>query len=75
MIIELKIVKATRNTFGQISNYIGWAIKRKANGRNVKGIVISKGYDNEFDSALLTNKDINHIELADTLDELGIKIK
>lgn len=75
VIIELKIVKATRNTFGQISNYIGWAIKRKADGRNVKGIVISKGYDNEFDSAQLTNKDTNFIDLANVLDELGMKIK
>lgn len=75
VIIELKIVKATRNTFGQISNYIGWAIKRNAKGRKVKGIVISKGYDNEFDSALLTNNDINHIELADVLDKLGVKLK
>lgn len=75
VIIELKIVKATRNTFGQISNYVGWAIKRKANGRNVKGLVISKGYDNEFDSAQFTNKDINQIELAEVLDELGMKLK
>lgn len=75
VIIELKIVKATRNTFGQISNYVGWAIKRKAKGRNVKGIVISKGFDSAFDMALLTNNDINHIELADVLDELGVKLK
>lgn len=75
VIIELKIVKANRNTFGQISNYVGWAIKRKANGRNVKGIVISKGFDSAFDMALLTNDDINHIELADVLDELGVKLK
>lgn len=75
VIIELKIVKATRNTFGQISNYIGWAIKRKANGKNVKGIVISKGYDNEFDSAKITNENINHIELVDVFDELGMKLK
>ncbi|BDZ68757.1 endonuclease NucS domain-containing protein [Methanobacterium ferruginis] len=75
VIIELKIVKATRNTFGQISNYVGWAIKRKANGKNVKGLVISKGYDNEFDSAQFTNKDINQIELAEVLDELGMKLK
>lgn len=74
VIIELKIVKATRNTFGQISNYVGWAIKRKANGRNVKGLVISKGYDNTFDMALLTNNDINHLELADVLGELGMKL-
>lgn len=75
VVIELKIVKATRNTFGQIANYIGWAIKRKANGRNVKGIVISKGYDNEFDSAQLINDNVNQIELADILDELGLKLK
>ncbi len=75
VIIELKIVKATKNTFGQISNYLGWAIKRKANGRNVKGIIISKGYDNEFDSAMVTNEKIKHIELADVLDGLGMKLK
>lgn len=75
VIIELKIVKATRNTFGQISNYVGWAIKREANGKDVKGIVISKGYDNEFDSAQLTNEKINHIELVDVFEELGMKLK
>lgn len=75
VVIELKIVKATRNTFGQIANYVGWAIRRKADGKDVKGIVISKGYDNEFDSAQFTNDKINYIELADVLDELGIKMK
>ncbi len=75
LIIELKIVRASRNTFGQISEYMGWAIERLSNGKPVKGLVISKGYDNKFKSALNTNPNIQYLELTQVLGELGMKLK
>ena len=74
VILELKVVPANRTTFGQISEYMGWAITRMSSGEPVKGVVISKGYDNSFKSALSTNKDIQHLELSDVLNELGMKL-
>lgn len=75
VVIELKIVKADRCTFGQISSYIGWVKENESNGQPVKGIVISRGYDNKFRSALKTNPNIYHIELADVLSKLGMKLE
>ena len=51
IVIELKIDKANRNTFGQISGYMGWVMEHKPTDKTVKGIVISRGYDNKFRAA------------------------
>lgn len=75
VVIELKIDRANRNVFGQISGYMGWVMDHKANGGAVKGIVISRGYDKKFQSALKTNPNIDHIELVDVVSELGMKLK
>lgn len=75
VVIELKIDRANRNVFGQISGYMGWVMDHKANSEAVKGIVISRGYDKKFQSALKTNPNIDHIELGDVLSELGMKLK
>ena len=75
MVIELKIEKANRNTFGQISEYIGWVMKHKAKKEPVKGIVISRGMDQKFKAALNTNPTIKQIELSNVLSELGMKLK
>ena len=48
VVIELKNVRASRDTFGQISNYMGWVLERIAGRRPVIGIVISRGYDAKF---------------------------
>lgn len=74
VVIELKIVKATRNTFGQISNYMGWVIGNCADGNPVDGLVISKGYDNKFSSALKTTDKVEHLELSELLGHLGLKL-
>jgi tetratricopeptide (TPR) repeat protein len=74
-VIELKVVRADRCTFGQISGYIGWVMENMAKGESVKGIVISRGYDNKFSSALKTNPNIDHIELTEILPRLGMKLK
>ncbi|MEN6554251.1 MAG: PDDEXK nuclease domain-containing protein [Methanobacterium sp.] len=74
VVIELKIVKANSNTFGQISSYIGWVMDHKPTDKPVKGIVISRGYDENFKSALKTIPNIEHIELIDVLLELDMKV-
>jgi len=75
IVIELKITKAHTSVFGQVSRYMGWVMDHKANGEAVKGIVISRGYDKKFQSALKTNPNIDHIELVDVISELGMKLK
>lgn len=57
VVIELKNVRAGQNTFGQISNYIGWVQERIAQGKPVVGLVISRGCDAKFQSSMkITNK-------------------
>lgn len=65
VVIELKIVRAGQNTFGQISNYMGWVQKRIAGDVPVIGIVISRGYDTKFESALRITDRIGHIDVQD----------
>ena len=67
IVIELKIDKANRNTFGQISGYMGWVMEHKPTDKTVKGIVISRGYDNKFRAALKTTPNIDHLELSEIL--------
>ncbi len=70
VVIELKIVRAGQNTFGQISNYMGWVQNRIAGDVPVIGIVISRGYDTKFESALRITDRISHINV----DDLGFAI-
>jgi len=70
VVIELKIVRAGQNTFGQISNYMGWVQNRIAKEIPVIGIVISRGYDTKFESALRITDKVSHINV----DDLGFSI-
>lgn len=74
VVIELKVVRASREVFGQISSYMGWVMKHLSNKKPIKGIVISPGYDSKFASSLLTNPLIEHIELSEILAKLGMKL-
>jgi tetratricopeptide (TPR) repeat protein len=67
VVIELKNVRAGQNTFGQISNYVGWVQNRIAGAGDVPviGIVISRGYDTKFESALKITDRISHINVED----------
>ena len=69
VVIELKNVRAGINTFGQISNYIGWVKETIARRSHVKGFVISRGADSAFLSAMRTNPNISQINI----EELGFK--
>ena len=64
-VIELKNVRAGQNTFGQISNYMGWVQSRIAGNIPVIGIVISRGYDTRFESALKITDKISQIDVDD----------
>ena len=75
VIIELKIEKAKRDDFGQISEYIGWVMEHKAENKPIKSILISRGQDSKFLAALKTNPNIETIELKEVLSELGMKLK
>ena len=65
VVIELKNVRAGQNTFGQISNYMGWVQNRIAGNIPVIGIVISRGYDTRFESASKITDKISHINVED----------
>lgn len=67
VVIELKIVQAGQNTFGQICNYVGWVKERIAKSKKVIGLVISRGADIRFQSATNVTNKIFQIDL-DKLD-------
>jgi hypothetical protein len=69
VVIELKNVRAGKNTFSQIADYIGWVRRRISHGRPVEGLVIARGFDNHFLSAAATNDRVQHIDL----EQLGFK--
>ena len=64
VVIELKNVRAGQNTFGQISSYVGWVKKNIAGNSKVSGLVISRGYDTKFESALSNDNKIIHLDLS-----------
>jgi hypothetical protein len=69
VVIELKNVRAGQNTFGQITNYMGWVQEWIAGDTPVVGLVISRGYDVKFRSSLLTSDRVFHLDL----ETLGFK--
>ena len=60
VVIELKNVRAGQNTFGQIANYVGWVQERISKSSPVRGLVISRGYDIKFESALKVTDKISY---------------
>jgi len=69
VVIELKNVRAGQNTFGQIANYMGWVQERIAKSSPVRGLVISRGYDTKFESALKVTDKISYLNV----DDLGFQ--
>lgn len=69
VVIELKNVRASQNTFAQISNYVVWVSERIADGEPVIGLVISRGYDVKFQSSAKITDKIFHLDL----EQLGFK--
>jgi hypothetical protein len=60
VLIELKVVRARVETFGQICSYIGWVRDHIADGRPVKGIVVADGKDAAFQGTLSAGLDIKY---------------
>lgn len=69
VVIELKNVRAGQNTFGQISNYVGWVQDRIAGNKSVIGLVISRGYDVKFESSMKITDRIFHLDV----EQLGFE--
>ena len=69
VVVELKNVRAGQNTFGQISNYIGWVQERIAKGKPVIGLVISRGYDAKFQSSMKITDKIFQLDI----EQLGFE--
>lgn len=64
VVVEFKNERAGRNTFGQISGYVGYVMKRIANGRPVMGLVVSRGVDTHFEAALAVTDRILQLDLS-----------
>jgi hypothetical protein len=69
VVIELKNVRASQNTFGQICNYVSWVQERIADGAPVIGLVISRGYDVRFQSSMKITDKVFHLDI----EQLGFK--
>jgi hypothetical protein len=48
VVIELKRNQTSDDTIGQLARYMGWLKENKTNGKPVKGIIITGGYDNKL---------------------------
>jgi hypothetical protein len=69
VVIELKNVKASQNTIGQICNYMGWVQDRIAGQVPVIGLVISRGCDAKFESASRVTKHVFSLDI----EQLGFR--
>ncbi len=71
VVIELKVVQADRNTFGQISSYVGCAEDQLQNrrlflpGNKPIGLVISRGCNAQFRAALKITNRIKYLDVND----------
>jgi len=70
VVVELKIIRAGQNTVGQILNYMGWVQGHIAKNVLVEGLVISRGYDTKFESALKIADRITQLDI----DRLGFRL-
>ncbi len=63
VVIELKNRRATRDTFAQLSSYLGW-IEEAFDVQRVRGLVVSRGTDQHFKSAVGTSRfEITQVDL------------
>jgi len=56
VVIELKRGRGSYNVVGQIQKYIAWIIENIANDKQVRGIIVVKGYDRDLEYALKGSK-------------------
>lgn len=67
VVIEIKNVRANEYTFAQISRYLGWV--KKNISTKVKGLVLSRGTDMQFEFAMTANRNVLQLNI----EELGFK--
>ncbi len=72
VLLELKVVRAKIETFGQICSYIGWVKEHIADGRPVRGIVVADGKDAAFQSALSAGLDVQYQGVRPIAKKLGL---
>ena len=63
IVVELKNVRAGRNTFAQIVPYIEWVKEKIAGKLHVEGLVISRGYDTNFAYAMKSTNNVRQIDV------------
>lgn len=71
LVIELKVVRAGLAEFAQLRSYIGWVKEHLANGKPVRGLLISDGHDEKFRYASSDSDDIAVLDLVDVRTKLG----
>lgn len=69
LVIELKNVRASRNTIGQVASYLGWVNEHSRSRRKARGLVIARGFDSTFLSAAAAIPSVGYL----TLKELGLE--
>jgi hypothetical protein len=72
VLLELKAVKAKRDTYGQICSYLGWIRKHVAGKRNVHAVVLADGQDAAFQSALGAGSPIEFHEIRPLAKKLKL---
>lgn len=78
VVVEIKVGRADRETYGQISTYMGWVKTELHAGRakpTVRGIVLSDGADAGFASALSAGAPIEQIDVRPVATALGLLAK
>jgi len=65
VVIELKNVRAGRNTFGQVLSYVGWVREHMPARRKPLGVVVARGSDPAFQDAAAVVPSIQFIDLVD----------
>ena len=56
VVIEIKNVRATQNTFGQISTYVGWVQSTFRPKKSVWGVVVGRGFDARFEASMSASR-------------------
>ncbi len=70
VVIELKVVRASRNTYAQIASYLGWVESQPEYRKPVAGLVIADGFDAGFMHAVGRDRHVSILELSDVLKHL-----
>lgn len=65
VVIELKAVRAGRNTLAQVLSYVGWVSEHMHARRKPLGVVVARGSDPAFQDAAAMVPSIQFIDLAD----------